>query len=66
MCYGIQTFGDPEMDQPIGNIPDTRTLIICHIGDNICEGGNLILPPHLNYAMDAGRAANFVVAAAQL
>lgn len=38
-----------------------KTKIICHAGDNICQGGALVLAPHLTYSQDAGAAAQFVV-----
>jgi len=47
-------------------IPVEKVLTICHKGDNICDGGILVLPPHRNYNMDAGTAADFVIAQAGL
>jgi len=38
---------DPDRDRPIAGIPSNRIDIICHVEDNICDGGDLILPPHL-------------------
>lgn len=42
-------------------MPASKTDIICHVGDDICEHGDLVLPPHLTYSEDAGAAASFVV-----
>ncbi|OBT39138.1 hypothetical protein VE00_09691 [Pseudogymnoascus sp. WSF 3629] len=53
-------FGDPDNGDAVGSLPATKVDIICHAGDNICDGGAVILPAHLNYSMDAGAAAAFV------
>jgi cutinase len=45
----------------VQGVPAARTKIICHAGDNICQHGALVLPPHLTYGQDAGTAADFVV-----
>lgn len=34
----------------------------CHLGDNICVNGQIILLPHLTYLEDAMTAAAFIVA----
>jgi cutinase len=57
-------FGDPNNGQPVAGLPASRTKVICHKGDNICDGGTLILLPHLTYAEDAASAAAFVVSTA--
>ncbi len=45
----------------IKGIPASKTKIICHAGDNICDGGILVLPPHLTYGLvSADDAAVFV------
>nr|AGO59082.1 cutinase 1 [Sirococcus conigenus] len=59
-------FGDPDNGQPVAGLSAAQTKIICHAGDNICQGGALILAPHLTYGQDAGTAASFVIAAAGL
>ncbi|KAL0069481.1 hypothetical protein AAF712_003516 [Marasmius tenuissimus] len=43
----VVTFGDPFQNEPVGNIPSSNVRVVCHTGDNICEGGNLVLAPHL-------------------
>ncbi|KAL8364822.1 hypothetical protein RB595_003886 [Gaeumannomyces hyphopodioides] len=55
-------FGDPKNGEPVAQIPASRTMVICNTGDNICSGGILILPPHLTYGADAGKAARFIAA----
>ena len=53
--------------QAIQNFPTSRTLIICHSGDNICaQHGQTILLQHLTYAQNAAQAARFVAAVAGL
>lgn len=50
--------------QAVANVDSSETLIICHTGDDICLGGDLILLPHLTYGEDAMTAASFIVSAA--
>jgi cutinase len=47
--------------KPVQGISNTK--VICHTGDNICAGGDLILAPHLTYGADANTAAAFAAAA---
>jgi len=56
----VVIFGDPDNGQAVGSIPSSKVLIICHTGDDICLGGDLILEPHLTYSENAGQAATFV------
>ncbi|KAK6438421.1 hypothetical protein LTR95_005374 [Oleoguttula sp. CCFEE 5521] len=56
----VVVFGDPDRGQPVGRIPANKVKTFCNAGDNICDGGNVILPPHLTYATDADAAAAFV------
>ncbi|KAK4963525.1 hypothetical protein LTR10_001154 [Elasticomyces elasticus] len=60
----VVIFGDPDNGEPVGSIPSSKVLIICHVGDDICLHGDLILPPHLTYAVNAQQAANFVASKA--
>ncbi|TKA68140.1 hypothetical protein B0A55_06949 [Friedmanniomyces simplex] len=62
----VVIFGDPDNGEPVGSIPSSKVLIICHVGDDICLHGDLVLPPHLTYAVNAQQAANFVVSKAGL
>lgn len=41
-------FGDPFNGTAVGNIDTSKVKTFCHRGDNICEGGILVLPPHRN------------------
>lgn len=54
-------FGDPNDGKPVAQIDSSRTKVFCAAGDNICDGGILILPAHLSYGGDAGKAAQFVM-----
>ncbi|KAH7377397.1 cutinase-domain-containing protein [Pyrenochaeta sp. MPI-SDFR-AT-0127] len=56
----VVVFGDPKRGQSFGSITSSKTLTICHTGDNICEGGSSITAAHLNYQQDAPAAATFV------
>lgn len=46
--------------QALANIPASKVDVYCHAGDNICVNGDLILPAHLTYAVNAAAAAAFV------
>lgn len=56
----VVLFGDPYNGQAVANISASKVLVVCHDGDNICQGGDIILLPHLTYAEDADTAAAFV------
>ncbi len=49
-----------DRGQAVTGADPSRVLVICHSGDNICSGGDLILLPHLTYLEDADTAASFV------
>jgi len=51
---------------PVTGIATNKQKIICHVGDDICAHGDLVLAAHLTYSKNAGEAATFVAAAAQL
>jgi cutinase len=38
----------------------SKTLVICHNGDNICDNGIIVIGEHRNYEKDAPQAAAFV------
>ncbi|KAF7914443.1 uncharacterized protein EAF01_000849 [Botrytis porri] len=59
-------FGDPDNGDAVQGVSADKTDIICHAGDNICQGGSLILMAHLTYGMDTMAAAAFVKKAAGL
>lgn len=54
-------FGDPLNGTAIANMKSSKTLIICHADDKICQHGDLILHSHLTYSEDATMAATFVM-----
>jgi cutinase len=58
ICYFI------DNGQAVQGVASSKTDIICHVGDNICQGGDMILGPHLTYYMDVGSAASFIKSAA--
>jgi len=60
----VVIFGDPNNGKPVTGASASKTLIICHAGDNICDGGSVILLPHITYAENADQAASFVIAKA--
>jgi cutinase len=57
----VVLFGDPRNGTAVQGIDAGRVLTVCHDGDNICQGGDVILPAHLNYSSDAPAAAMFVM-----
>lgn len=61
----VVIFGDPLNGQPVTGA-ETKTKVVCHDGDDICKGGDLVLLPHLTYSLDAGDAATFVAQQAGL
>ncbi|KAF7373153.1 Cutinase [Mycena sanguinolenta] len=63
----VVTFGDPDKDQKIENIPVQNDDIICHPLDAICFGSELLdiliiifLENHLDYNLDCDAAAKFI------
>ncbi|ATY58323.1 cutinase precursor, putative [Cordyceps militaris] len=56
----VVVFGDPMSHYPVSNIDASKVRIVCHGGDNICDGGAIIFPQHLTYAADAASSAAFV------
>ncbi|KAJ3942062.1 uncharacterized protein N0V96_007551 [Colletotrichum fioriniae] len=56
----VLIFGDPFDGQAVGSIPASKVKVICHDGDNICDGGIIITADHRNYEQDAPAAAAFV------
>lgn len=58
----VVIFGDPDFGQAVQGASASKTLVVCHNGDNICEHGDLILVPHLTYGLNANQAAAFVIA----
>jgi len=57
----VVIFGDPDDGQALPNVPASKVDVYCHVGDDICLNGDLVLPAHLTYAINAEAAAAFVV-----
>lgn len=58
----VVLFGDPDDGEAFGSVPASKVSTDCHLGDDICLHGDLILPPHLDYCLDVNQEASFVVA----
>lgn len=57
----VVTFGDPVQHEPVSFIDVSRVKVFCHFGDDACNHGALLLPPHLTYGLlNAGEAAQFI------
>ncbi|PMD54538.1 carbohydrate esterase family 5 protein [Hyaloscypha bicolor E] len=56
----VVIFGDPDDGQALPNVASSKVDVYCHDGDNICVNGDLILPAHLTYGINAAAAAAFV------
>ncbi|KAF7348256.1 Cutinase [Mycena sanguinolenta] len=55
-------FGDPDDGEAVQGVSASKTDVICHVGDDICLHGDLILEPHLTYGIDTPAAAAFIAA----
>lgn len=56
----VVIFGDPDDGTAVAGASASKTLVICHTGDNVCQYEDLILLPHLTYSENAVEAATFV------
>ncbi|GAP86676.2 putative cutinase [Rosellinia necatrix] len=57
------TFGDTRKQQDGGAVPGidaSRTLILCHTGDRVCEGTLIITDAHHDYEDLSPTAVNFI------
>lgn len=58
----VVTFGDLNQKSAVANVDASRAKVYCHIGDSICEDGDLVTLQHLTYGtLDADDAAAFMV-----
>lgn len=57
----VVLFGDPMNGTAVVGVDVNRVLVVCHKGDFICKGGDVITKKHLTYAKDAGMAAMFAL-----
>ena len=53
-----------ENGTAVQGVSAAKTKIICHTGDNICQGGSSVTLAHMTYGLDGGAAADFVVSVA--
>lgn len=61
---GAVTFGDTQYVQDGGRIPNyptSDTLIICNVGDLVCDGTLIITAAHLAYVPRAPEAISFLI-----
>jgi cutinase len=57
----VVLFGDPDDGEAFGQVPASKVSTDCHVGDDICLHGDLVLVPHLTYCLDVGTEAAFAV-----
>lgn len=60
---GVVTYGDTQNLQDGGqirNFPKEKVLVICNIGDLVCQGTLTILAPHLDYVRRVPEAVAFL------
>ncbi|OWP03448.1 hypothetical protein B2J93_7466 [Marssonina coronariae] len=57
----VVMFGDPKNGTALNGVDARRVITICHAGDDICAGGARVTKDHLNYSLDARRAAIFAL-----
>lgn len=62
----VVLFGDPDDGSAFGQVAASKVSTDCHLGDDICLHGDLVLPPHLDYCLDATTEASFAVSKAGL
>ena len=46
-------FGDPNNGMAVGQVAPSKVSVDGHLGDDICLHGDVILPRHLDYCLDA-------------
>lgn len=54
----------PDFGEAVTGADSSKTKVICHSDDNICQHGDLILLAHLTYSENAQEAATFAATAA--
>lgn len=45
----VVLYGDPKNGTAVTGVDASRVFTVCHTGDDICEGGDFVLLPHLTY-----------------
>ncbi|OTB09853.1 carbohydrate esterase family 5 protein [Daldinia sp. EC12] len=61
--YAAVTYGDTQKEQDGGKIPNfdaSKTLILCHDGDKVCEGTLIVTDAHHEYHDLAPEAVDFI------
>ncbi|KAK8105595.1 Cutinase [Apiospora kogelbergensis] len=61
----VVIFGDPYSRFPVQGASPGKVRIFCHLGDDICVDGDIILLQHLTYFMDVDEAATYILANAK-
>lgn len=51
----VVVFGDPDNGDGFPGVLNGRSITFCAAGDNICDGGIIVLPAHLSY----GNVSNY-------
>ena len=59
-------FGNPNDGEAVPNINNNNVITYCNEGDLICAHTVIVTPAHLDYAKDAGPAANFIASKVNL
>lgn len=62
--YAAVTFGDTQKAQDGGQVPNfdpSKTLILCHDGDEVCDGTLIITDAHSAYHDLSPDAVSFIV-----
>ncbi|KAI8959390.1 carbohydrate esterase family 5 protein [Daldinia sp. FL1419] len=62
--YAAVTYGDTQKAQDGGEIPNfdaSKTLILCHDGDKVCEGTLIVTDAHHEYHDLAPDAVDFII-----
>ncbi|KAJ8071336.1 hypothetical protein OCU04_001668 [Sclerotinia nivalis] len=57
----VVMFGDPMNGTALNGVDASRVRTFCNPKDDICKGGGVILPAHLEYSAYAGTAAMFAL-----
>jgi cutinase len=59
-------FGDPDFGQAITGATSSKTKVICHLDNNICQYRDLILLIYLIYLINIKEAAMFTTITTRL
>lgn len=57
----VVLWGDPDNGEPFGTVDPSKVSKDCHVRDDICLHGDVVLLPHLGYCLDASQEACFAV-----